>query len=107
MVQVKAVVDNTDRKLVDGMNVKVFIRDKVPGCLMVPKEAVVLRNNRQVVFTLRNDTTAYWNYVITDLENSTSYSIIEGINPGDTVITVGNLNLAHDARVDFQLKEEE
>ena len=107
MVSVKARVDNTDRKLVDGMNVKVFIRDKVPGCLIVPKEAVVLRNNRQVVFTLLNDTLAKWNYVFTGLENSQSYSITEGLNPGDTVITIGNLNLAHHARIDFELIEEE
>jgi len=105
MVQVLALVRNTDRKLVEGMNVKVFIRDKVPGCLIVPKEAVVLRNNRQVIFSLFNDTLAKWNYVTTGLENSTSYSIVDGLNPGDTVITVGNLNLAHEARIDFSFKE--
>jgi RND family efflux transporter MFP subunit len=105
MVDVKAIVNNTDKKLVDGMNVKVFIRDKIPDCLVVPKEAVVLRNNRQVVFSLMNDTLAKWNYVTTNLENSESYSIVDGLNPGDTVITVGNLNLAHEARIDFTLKE--
>ncbi len=107
MVQVKAVVNNEHHQLVDGMNVKVFIRDKIPACLIVPKEAVVLRNNRQVIFTLLNDTLAKWNYVTTGLENSNSYSIIEGLTPGDTVITIGNLNLAHEARIEFKLEEKQ
>ena len=107
MVTIKAQVNNKDKKLVDGMNVKVFIRDKVPECLIVPKEAVVLRNNRQAIFTLFNDTLAKWNYVFTGLENSQSYSITSGILPGDTVITIGNVHLAHHARIDFKLIEEE
>ncbi len=108
MVAIKAVVTNEDRKLVDGMNVKVFIRDKIPDCLIVPKEAVVLRNNRQAVFTVLNDTLANWKYIFTDLENSQSYSILEGLLlPGDTVITIGNINLAHHARIDFELLKKE
>ena len=107
MVNVKALVNNNDGKLVDGMNVKVFVKNYIPECLIVPKEAVVLRNNRQVIFSLRNDTMAYWNYVTTNLENSSSFTIIEGLNPGDTVITIGNINLAHDARIDFKFREEE
>lgn len=108
MVRIKAEVANRGKELVDGMNVKVFIRDKVPGCLIVPKEAVVLRNNRQVIFSVLNDTLAKWNYIFTELENSQSYSIREGdgLVPGDTVITIGNLNLAHHARIDFEFIEE-
>jgi len=107
MVKVKAIVNDKNKRLIEGMNVKVFVRDKVPGCLIVPKEAVVLRNNKQVVFSLFNDTLAKWNYVFTELENSQSYSIKEGLTPGDTVITIGNVHLAHHARVDFELIEEE
>lgn len=109
MVTIKAQVSNKGRQLVDGMNVKVFIRDKVADCLIVPKEAVVLRNNRQVVFSLLNDTLAKWNYVFTGLENSQSYSITDGggLVPGDTVITIGNVHIAHHARIDFKLIEEE
>lgn len=108
LVTVKGLVQNTDGKLLQGMNVKVFIKDQVPNSLIVPKEAVVLRNNRQVVFTYSNGK-AMWNYIQTILENSTSYSITkepggaQEILPGDTVITLGNLNLAHEARVDFKM----
>ena len=90
------------------MNVKVFIKDQVEDCLIVPKEAVVLRNNREVVFTY-SEGKAMWNYVHSVLENSTSYSItkpedgMQEIFPGDTVITIGNLNLAHETEVKFRM----
>ena len=108
LVTVKALVPNNDGKLIQGMNVKVFIKDNVPNNLIVPKEAVVLRNNRQVVFTY-SEGKAMWNYQETILENSTSYSIVKEkdgsqvIHPGDTVITIGNLNLAHEAEVKFRM----
>ncbi|TSA38886.1 MAG: efflux RND transporter periplasmic adaptor subunit [Porphyromonadaceae bacterium] len=104
-VTIKARVPNTNGHLVEGMNVKALIRDKVPGGLIVPKEAVVLRNNQQVVFSLLNGR-SYWNYVESDLENSSSYTIRvvkAGIlKAGDTIITKGNLNLANDAELEFK-----
>lgn len=104
-VIVKAHVFNTNGRLVEGMNMKALIRDQVPGGLIVPKEAVVLRNNQQVVFSLRNGRSS-WNYVESDLENSSSYTIRvvkAGIlKAGDTIITKGNLNLANDAELDFK-----
>ena len=33
------------------------------------------------------------------LENSTSYTITDGLNIGDTVIASGNINLAHESKV--------
>ncbi|GAB4317209.1 MAG: efflux RND transporter periplasmic adaptor subunit [Bacteroidales bacterium] len=49
-------------KLYDGMNVSVTIEKKVPGYIVVPKEALVLRSNREVVFTYHNGR-ANWNWV--------------------------------------------
>lgn len=108
LITVKALIPNPNGKLLQGMNVKVFIKDQVENSLIVPKEAMVLRNNRQVVFTY-SEGKAMWNYVETVLENSTSFSItkekdgMQEIFPGDTVITVGNLNLAHEADVKFRM----
>lgn len=97
MVQVKAAV--TDKgKLFEGMNVRVSIHRSLGQQLVVPKEAVVLRSGKQVVFTLDKDK-AYWNYVHTGLENASSYTIVDGLKDGDIVITSGNINLAHEAPV--------
>ena len=97
MVLVKAQVKGTDR-LFSGMNIKVSVRRKMPGQLVVPKSAVVLRQGRQVVFTLQGDQ-AMWNYVQTGLENADTYTILEGLKEGDEVIVTGNVNLAHESKV--------
>ena len=98
MVVLKASVDNLQNQLYDGMNVKIRIQRSLGPQLVIPKEALVLRTNRKVVFTLQNGL-AKWVYVQTGLENSTSYVVTEGLNPGDMVIYEGNINLAHDSPV--------
>lgn len=97
MVQVKAALRSGD-KLYEGMNVQICIHRSLGKQLVVPKEAVVLRSGKQVVFTLVNDR-ANWVYVHTGLENATSYTITDGLKAGDIVITSGNINLAHEAPV--------
>ena len=101
-IRVKASVNNPENILYDGMNVRVKIQQVVPNQLTIPKTALVLRTNKEVVFTLR-DGRAQWNYVHTGLENSTEYVIIEDIaetlHEGDIVIYEGNLNLAHETPV--------
>lgn len=97
MVKVMAAV--TDRgKLFEGMNVRVSIHRSLGKQLVVPKEAVVLRSGKQVVFTL-TEGKAYWNYIHTGLENADSYTVLDGLKEGDVVITGGNINLAHESPV--------
>lgn len=97
MVRVWAAVDGGGG-LIDGMNVRVSVKRAVEKSLVIPKSAVVLRSNRQVVFTLDGDK-AIWNYVTTGLENLNEYSVTDGLEPGMTVITTGNINLAHETPV--------
>lgn len=97
MVKVKAVV-NSRGKLFSGMNVRVNVHRSLGEQLVIPKSAVVLRSGKQVVFTLK-DGKAQWNYIQTGLENAESYSVVDGLNEGDTVIVTGNVNLAHEAPV--------
>jgi RND family efflux transporter MFP subunit len=97
MVKVKAQFQNNGR-LIDGMNVKVVIRKPVPGRLVVPKEALVIRQGKDVIF-VRQDSLAIWKYVTVEFENSTSLSIKEGLAAGDLVIISGNINLAHETTI--------
>jgi RND family efflux transporter MFP subunit len=98
MVRVKATVDNPGR-LFEGMNVRVSIRRLIGSQFVVPKSAVVLRSGKQVIFTLV-DGKAKWMYAQTGLENADSYTVTaEGLQEGDTVITGGNINLAHESPV--------
>lgn len=98
MVRVKAQVRGAADKLYDGMNVKVRIQQTLPNQLIIPKEALVLRTNKKVVFTYQNEQ-AIWNYVTTGLENSTNYIVLDGLKQGDKVIYEGNINLAHETPV--------
>ena len=93
MVMVKAYINNPKNQLYDGMNVKIHHQRSLSKQLVIPKEALVLRTNRKVVFTLKNER-AQWVYVETGLENSSSYVVTDGLNAGDSVIYEGNINLA-------------
>lgn len=97
MVRVKARMNETG-KLFSGMNVRVSVHRSLGKQLVIPKSALVLRSNKQVVFTLK-DGKAYWNYIHTALENATEYTVVEGLKEGDKVIISGNINLAHEATV--------
>lgn len=97
MIKVKAAFRNLG-KLIDGMNVKVIIRKPASNRLVVPKEALVIRQGKDVIF-VRQDSLAIWKYVTVEFENSTSVSIKDGLEPGDLVIIRGNINLAHETIV--------
>ena len=100
----KAEVNNPDGYM-EGMNVKVSIKKAVPNQLVVPKQAVVLRQNREVLFRYTGKGIAFWTYVNVLDENENQYSVeaAEGatLNPGDTVIISNNLNLAHESEVEM------
>lgn len=98
MIRVKASIPNTGNKLYEGMNIKVRVQRLLGKRIVVPKSALVLRTNRKVIFTIKNNK-AVWNYVETAQENSDSYVVTDKIYSGDSVIYEGNINLAHDAPV--------
>ena len=97
MISVKAEFRNNGQ-LIDGMNVRVIIRKPVPDRLVVPKEALAIRQGKDVIF-VRQDSLAIWKYVTVEFENSNSISVKEGLEPGDLVIISGNVNLAHETTV--------
>jgi len=97
-LSVSALVPNTRGLLIDGMKVKVVVKKVIPDQIVVPKSAVLARQNRQVVFTVE-DGHAIWNYVTTGYENSTQYTITEGLKPGQHVIVSNNLTIGHMAPV--------
>ncbi|GAA3560911.1 efflux RND transporter periplasmic adaptor subunit [Snuella lapsa] len=106
-ILVKARVKN-DGQLMEGMNVKVFIQKNIPNQFVVPKSTVVLRQNQEVLFTIKSDKT-YWTYVQTTNENSRQYSVIPhpdkssaSLKVGDTIVVSGNLNLAHDTEIEIK-----
>lgn len=84
--------------LLPGMNASVVIKVPKENNVIVPKEAVVIRSGKKVIFTLE-DGLAKWNYITTGLENGKEIETLEGLEEGEKVIVTNNLQLAHDAPV--------
>lgn len=94
MVRVKAITDNQQGILVDGMNVSILIKRQIADKIIIPKSAVLPRQGKKVVFVYQKGK-AMWRYVTTGYENSTEVSVEEGLSPGDTIIYENNLGLSH------------
>lgn len=103
LVLVKALVNNSGN-LVEGMNAQILIESEVPNQLVVPKSAVVQRQNQEVLFKYENGK-ASWVYVLVLYENTEELAVTAhpdksgSLMAGDTVIIAGNLNLAHGSNV--------
>jgi RND family efflux transporter MFP subunit len=98
LVLIKVRIQNPDQYLLEGMNAQVIIEKNLQNQIVIPREAVVERSGKKVVFVYENGL-AKWNYVTVAHENSQEVAISEGLKVGQKVIVEGNLNLGHDAKV--------
>lgn len=87
-----------NKSLLPGMNARAVIRAPQNNSLVVPKDALVYRSGRAVVFTIENKESK-WNYVEVGKDNGEEVEILEGLEENSTVITSNNLQLAHQAPV--------
>ena len=77
-----------------------------PDRLLVPKSAVLIRDDRPLVFKVAGDE-AQWLYVTVGLEND-SWMEIQNVHsggtlePGDEVVVSDHLTLAHEAKIDIR-----
>jgi RND family efflux transporter MFP subunit len=94
----------------DGMNVRVLAEQVVPGQLVVPKSAVVIRDGLEVLFRYEGGKSV-WTYVHTTAANSTDYVVAPNLERGadlvvgDVIITSGNLNLGGGTDVEIAAGE--
>lgn len=104
-------VPNPDGRILPGFYARVSLdARRLPDRIMVPREAVVERDRRTLVFLFEPDDdagTAMWQYVTTGLENATHVEIVDNpddtstrmLRPGEVVLVDGHLTLTHGARV--------
>ena len=91
------------------MNVKVTVEKTVANQLVVPRSAVVIRDNMNVLFTYQPNGTARWVYVTIIASNRDSFVVEPNsernsqLSEGEKVIISSNLNLADGSEV--RLKE--
>ena len=90
---------NKNKRIKPGMFANVNIQvAKLKNRILIPKQALLVRNNRTLVFTVE-DSLAKWKYVKTGEENDKFIEIISGVKPGEDVVVSGQFNLAHDSKV--------
>ena len=106
LLRVRARLGNTGgHRLYPGMNVRVTIAGTSAEAVLLPKEALVLRSGRPLVFTYdAASERAKWQYVTLLHENDEMIAVSEGVEAGAEVIVTGNLNLDHDSRVIVKVK---
>ena len=104
LIKIMARMANRGDALMDGMNVRVVVEQRVQNMFVVPKDAVVERDGYHVIFRYE-DGHAVWTYVDIVYSNINSFAITgcqrkeTTIHEGDIVITSGNLNLADGTEV--------
>jgi len=109
-VAVRARISN-DGTLIDGMNAKVIVEKNVEQMLVVPKSAVVIRDNMDVLIRYHNGK-AEWVYVNILMSNAESHAVEANsdrgahLAEGDSIIVSGNLNLAEGSVVSLKKAEE-
>ncbi len=93
-------IPNPDEELLSGLYATVRLEThRLSDRLVVPTDAVLVRQGRDLVFVVRNDR-AQWTYVEVGTRSGDFVEITEGLQEGDTVAVDGHFALAHDAPVE-------
>ncbi|MBW7843206.1 MAG: efflux RND transporter periplasmic adaptor subunit [Ignavibacteriaceae bacterium] len=92
-------ITNSDINIKPGMFASVKIEtDILKNRVIIPKEALLVRDKRDLVFVVQNNL-AKWQYVNIGQQNDEYIEILNGVSPGDSVIVEGHFNLAHDSNI--------
>jgi multidrug efflux system membrane fusion protein len=99
-VKARAVSANADRALWPSQFVRVrLILDIIPQARLVPRGAVQIGQNGPYVFVVKADSTLDLRAVKPGQPQGDMIVISEGLNPGETVVVAGQLQLAPGAKV--------
>ncbi len=91
--QVKVRPDTNDGKLRPGMFAQVnIVTQEKPKAMLVPKEAVVTRSGKTVVFVLQGDTVRM-QPVSLGLSKNGTVEVLSGVQVGDEVVVAGQNDL--------------
>ncbi len=105
--RVTVLIDNPANRLIAGMFATVVLDAEIlEDRLLVPKEAIVLRDDRPVVFIARENENgelrAVWSYVETGKQNEEFVEIISSkfdLKPGESVVIDNHYTMIHDAKI--------
>jgi multidrug efflux system membrane fusion protein len=102
-IKIKASFPNLDRRLWPGQFANVVVQLTTdPNAIVVPTAAVQAGQQGPFVFVVRADKTVEFRPVQVARTSGTDTVIQTGVQPGETVVTDGQLRLVPDARVNIK-----
>ncbi|MEX0823459.1 MAG: efflux RND transporter periplasmic adaptor subunit [Balneolaceae bacterium] len=100
-LQIRAMSSNPDGVLFPGAFTNItFILDTIDDALMVPTISLIPELNSQKLFVIRNGVVAEVR-VPTGIRTSEKVQILDGVAPGDTVLTTGLLQVRPGSEVEI------
>jgi membrane fusion protein (multidrug efflux system) len=100
-VKVTVEVKDPTGRVRPGMFTRVkIIYDVHAGTTLAPKDAIIAEDRESAVFVVQ-DSTAYRRKVVTGYTNTTRIEILEGLMPGDTIVTTGKGSLKDSTKVEI------
>jgi len=98
-IRLKAWFDNHDRLLWPGQFVNALLRLDTTAQTVIPAEAVQAGQQGQFVYVVKADQTVELRPVAPGATTLGKIAIAKGVNPGDTVVTDGQLRLFPGAKI--------
>jgi multidrug efflux system membrane fusion protein len=102
MIHLRATFPNKDQRLWPGQYVKVILTiAREPNSVVVPSQAVQTGQNGQFVYVVKSDQTVEMR-PITVKRAADKETVVDGIKPGEVIVTDGQLQLVPGARVQIK-----
>ena len=101
-IRLRATFSNKDRRLWPGQYVNVVLAlTQEPNSLVVPSQAIQTGQNNQFVYVVKSDGTVEAK-PITIRRTINNETVVEGVQPGEMVVTDGQIRLVPGARVEIK-----
>lgn len=102
MITLRAVFDNNHRELWPGQFVRTrLILYTIPNAVIIPYTAVQLTQGGPVIFVVKGNTVEQRSVKLGQREDE-NIIVLQGLQPGETIVTEGQLNLFNGAKVDIK-----
>jgi len=102
-IKLKGTFENTDKQLWPGQFVRVTLRLTTrPNAVVIPNQAIQNGQDGQFVYVVKGDMRVEMRPVVTSTRVDQDLVVDKGLQPGETVVTEGQLRLAPNTRVQFR-----
>ncbi|HVZ20013.1 MAG TPA: efflux RND transporter periplasmic adaptor subunit, partial [Vicinamibacterales bacterium] len=99
-IKLKGAFDNKDHRLWPGQFARVSIRvTTLPHAMVLPNQAVQTGQDGQFVFVVKSDNTVAQQPIVTGQRMGDDVVVEKGLQPGQTVVTEGQLRLEAGTKV--------